>query len=74
MNRDEMIALRTSLLRGDPPYEKDSMGNYVRGRSGTPGLHELVKMSDFNPLAPTVRMILDTQVKILDHLLERVRS
>jgi hypothetical protein len=73
MNRQEMIELRTSLLRGVPPYEKDAMGNYVRGRSGTPGLHELQKMGDFNPIAPSVRLMMDVQVKLLDHLLERLR-
>lgn len=73
MKREEMIALRTSLLRGAPPYEKDAMGNYVRDRSGTPGLHELQKMGDFSPIAATVRLMMDVQVKILDHLLERTR-
>ena len=73
MNRQEMIELRTSLLRGVPPYEKDSMGNFVRGRSGTPGLHELQKMGDFSPIAPSVRLLFEIHVKMLDHMLERVR-
>ncbi len=75
MQREEMIALRANLLLGAPHYEKDAMGNFVRaGRSGTPGLHELQKMGDFNPLAPTLRMVMETQVKILDHLLEHERD
>jgi hypothetical protein len=68
-----MIALRTSLLRGVPPYEKDTMGNFVRGKGGTVGLHELAKMGDFSPHSATLRLMLDTQVKILDHMLERLR-
>jgi hypothetical protein len=73
MKREEMIERRTSLLRGVPPYEKDAMGNFVRGRSGTQGLHELQKMGDFNPIAPTVRLMLENQVALIDHLLERLR-
>jgi hypothetical protein len=73
MNRQEMIELRTSLLRGVPPYEKDSMGNFVRGKGGTLGLHELTKLSDFNPIAASVRLLFETHVKILDHMLERAR-
>lgn len=73
MKREEMVELRTSLIRGDPPYVKDSMGNFVRGKGGTPGLHELQKMGDFSPAAPTLRMMLAAQIKILDHLLERLR-
>jgi hypothetical protein len=73
MKREEMIVLRTSLLRGVPPYETDAMGNYRRERGGTMGLHELLKQGDFSPLAASVRLMLDTEVKILDHLLERLR-
>lgn len=73
MKREEMIELRTSLLRGVPPYEKDSMGNLRRDKSGTPGLHELHKMGDFNPIAATVRLMMDVQLKMIDHLLERLR-
>lgn len=72
MRREEIIARRTALLRGVPPYEKDTMGNFVRSK-GTPGLHELEKMGDFSPLAATLRLALETDVSILDHLLERVR-
>jgi hypothetical protein len=73
MTREEMIALRTSLLRGVPPYEKDAMGNLRRDKSGTPGLHELQKMGDFNPIAASVRLMLDVQVKLIDHTLERMK-
>ena len=73
MKREEMIALRTSLLRGNPPYEKDAMGNFTRAKGGTLGLHELMKMGDFSPLAASVRLMLDAEVKIMDHLLERLR-
>ena len=73
MKRDEMIALRANLLRGVPPYEKDAMGNFVRGKGGALGLHELIKMGDFSPIAASVRLMLDAEVRILDHLLERLR-
>jgi hypothetical protein len=73
MKRDEMIAHRTNLLRGVPPYEKDSMGNFIRGKGGTPGLHELQKMGDFNPIAATVRLSIETQIHLIDHMLERMK-
>lgn len=73
MKRDEMIQLRTNLIRGIPPYEKDSMGNFVREKGGTRGLHELQKTGDFSPDSATLRMALDIQVKLIDHILERLR-
>jgi hypothetical protein len=69
-NREEIIHLRNKLLRGDPPYLKDAMGALTRERGGTQGLHELQVAGDFSPIAPTVRMMLDTQIKVLDLLLE----
>ena len=74
MTRDELVALRDRLVRGDPPYELDDMGNMRRGRGGVRGVNELIRMGDHNPDAAVIRMALETCLQLTDHLLERMRK
>jgi hypothetical protein len=74
MNRDEMVELRRRLIRGDPPYEEvDLMGRPKRDKSGVPGLDELKAMGDYGAGASGIRLALETELRIIDHLLEKMR-
>lgn len=73
MKRDEMIDLRKRLVRGDPPYTVDQMGNLIREKGGLAGLDERRALGDHDPNASGVRLALETQLALIDHLLERMR-
>ena len=74
MTREEMIDLRKRLLRGDPPYEeRDVMGRPKREKGGVPGLDELKAMGDYGAGASGIRLALEAQLQIIEHLLERLR-
>lgn len=74
MNREEMVDLRSRLLMGDPPYTVDQMSNMRREKGGVRGLDELKKLGDYNPDTATLRLALETSLKLIDHLLERMRK
>lgn len=73
MKRDELVQLRERVLLGEPPYTKDALGKLRRERGGLPGLHERQALGDHDPNASGVRLALETQVALIDHLLERMR-
>lgn len=73
MNRDEMIKLRTRLIKGEPPYEIDQMGNKVRQKGGLPGIEERKAVGDYSYESTGVRLALETLLQITEHLLERMR-
>jgi len=72
MNRDEAIKIRKRLLKGDPPYETDSMGN-LRRNGGARGLDELKKLGDYSPETASIRMLYEALIAMYDHMLERMR-
>lgn len=73
MKREELLQLRDQLIRGNPPYWVDDMKNLRRERGGTRGIDELKMLGDHNPDSASLRMALDTCLKLVDHLLERMR-
>lgn len=73
MKREELLELRTHLVRGDPPYEVDQMGNKRRTK-GVAGLDERKALGDHDPNAAGIRLALESLLKLTDHLLERLRS
>lgn len=74
MKREELVELRDHLIRGDPPYEGfDLMGKPKRGRGGVAGLEERKAMGDYDPNASAIRLLMEAQLKLIDHLLERMR-
>jgi len=74
MTREEIIELRLRLIRGDPPYEElDLMGKPKRAKGGTPGLDERKALGDYDPGASGIRLVMEALVKLMDHLLERMR-
>ena len=73
MTKEELVAIRRRLVLGDPPCTKDGMGNLIRERGGTPGLHERQALGDHDPNASGVRLALETSLLLVDHLLERMR-
>jgi hypothetical protein len=73
MKRDEMLQLRDQLIRGNPPYWVDDMNNLRRERGGTRGIEELKAIGDHNPDSASIRLALETCLRLVDHLLERMR-
>lgn len=72
MTKEEMLDLRDRIIRGDPPYEVDQMGNRRR-HSGTAGLDELKAVGDFGAGAASARLALGAVLQLVDHVLERMR-
>jgi hypothetical protein len=74
MKREEMVELRTRLIRGDPPYDEiDLMGKPKRGKGGVPGLDERKALGDYDPGAGGLRLSFEALVKLIDHFLERMK-
>ncbi len=74
MTREEIVELRLRLIRGDPPYEElDLMGKPKRAKGGIPGLDERKALGDYDPSASGIRLTMEAVVKLMDHLLERMR-
>lgn len=73
MTKEEMVLLRRRLVLGEPPYTTDAIGNLKREKGGIAGLHERQKLGDHDPNASGVRLALETQLVLIDHLLERMR-
>lgn len=72
MTKEELLAIRKRLIMGDPPYEKDDMGN-LRRRGGVAGLHERKSLGDHDPNASGVRLALETLLALIDDRLEKAR-
>lgn len=73
MTREEMVELRQKLICGDPPYTSGPLGEKLRG-SGVPGIEERKVLSDHDANASGIRLVMEAQLKLIDHLLERVRK
>lgn len=71
--RDELAALRKRLIMGDPPYVIDEVMQTKKRHGGAPGLDELKAIGDYAPGAASLRLLFESQIAFIDHMLERTR-
>ena len=71
--RDDMVALRSRLMLGDPPYEIDPYLQTKVRKSGVPGFEELRDIGNYDAGAAANILALDACIQIIDHLLERIK-
>lgn len=69
MTHDELVAWRNRLLLGDPPYEKDSLGAFVR-KSGMAGLHERRHGGLYDVNASGVLMAMEASLALCQHAID----
>jgi hypothetical protein len=76
MTRQELLDLRTKLIRGDPPYTVRKVGPIEeRNRSGgVPGLDERAMINEFDANASGVKLALQACLALTEHLLERLKK
>jgi len=71
--RDDMLALRSRLMVGDPPYEIDPFLQTKVRKSGAPGFEELRDIGNYDAGASANILALDACIQIIDHLLGRIK-
>ena len=69
--RDDMVAIRKRLLMGDPPYTVDPVMQTKKRSGGNPGLEELNAVGDYAPGAASLRLTIDSLIRLIDVFLER---
>jgi hypothetical protein len=73
LSREELLEIRDQIIRGSPPYTKDSIGTLKRV-GGVPGLDERKAMGDYDTNASGVRMALEICLKLVQHSLDRAKK
>jgi hypothetical protein len=74
MTREELVALRTLLMRGTPPYTKNALGALERKSGGIPGIEERRAMGQYDTNASGVLLALEASLMMVDHILERTKK
>lgn len=71
MTRDELVALRETLLLGTPPYKKGAMGELLREK-GAPGIHEYRQMGAYDAGAMGTLLALESALSLCQHVIDQM--